>query len=149
MYQAGWEMFLEKPLWGWNANDIQPEMSRRITDFKLDTFVFHNSYLDVAVSIGTFGLAIYLWLFIDLLRLGRKSPARNTAGKGSFLDQEFRALWPLLVAVYVINATFVLMHYQFVNALLFTLAGMLAAQNHQADNHFRLAASSQRVSSYA
>jgi hypothetical protein len=31
--------------------------------------------------------------------------------------------------VYLINASFVVMNYQFVNALLFSLAGILAAQN--------------------
>jgi O-antigen ligase len=148
MYRAGWEMFLERPLWGWNANDVQPELAQRITDFKLDSFVFHNTYLDVAVSNGVFGLAIYLWLFIDLLRLGR-TPLDPNAGTNSFLDLDFRALWPVFVAVYVINASFVLMHYQFVNALLFTLAGMLAAQNRRTADHASLAALSQRGTSYA
>jgi hypothetical protein len=35
----------------------------------------------------------------------------------------------VLLAVYVFNAFFVAMNYQFVNALIFTLAGVLAAQN--------------------
>jgi hypothetical protein len=34
--------------------------------------------------------------------------------------------------VYLVNASFVVMSYQFVNGLLFTIAGMLAAQNRRA-----------------
>ncbi|HLB86577.1 MAG TPA: hypothetical protein VJK29_02890 [Terriglobales bacterium] len=56
-----------------------------------------------------------------------------TSPAGTFLDEQFRSLWPVLVAVYLLNASFVVMNYQFVNGLLFTLAGMLAAQNRRAD----------------
>jgi len=35
----------------------------------------------------------------------------------------------VLLLVYLTNACFVVMNYQFVNGLLFTLAGVLAAQN--------------------
>jgi hypothetical protein len=41
-------------------------------------------------------------------------------------------MWPVLLAVYLVNASVVVMNYQFVNGLLFTLAGMLAAQQHRA-----------------
>jgi hypothetical protein len=41
-------------------------------------------------------------------------------------------LWPILLAVYWVNAGLVVMNYQFVNGLLFTLAGMLAAQQRRA-----------------
>jgi len=36
------------------------------------------------------------------------------------------------VAVYLLNGSFVVMNYQFVNGLLFTIAGILAAQNRRA-----------------
>jgi Bacterial sugar transferase len=39
-------------------------------------------------------------------------------------DEHFRLFWPVLVGVYLINASFVVMNYQFVNGLLFTMAGM-------------------------
>ena len=57
-------------------------------------------------------------------------PARE---RGGFLDAHFHRLWPLLLAVYWVNAAMVVMSYQFVNGLLFTLAGMLAAQHHRAE----------------
>jgi hypothetical protein len=37
-------------------------------------------------------------------------------------------MWPVFLGVYLVNATVVVMNYQFVNGLLFVLAGMLAAQ---------------------
>jgi hypothetical protein len=37
------------------------------------------------------------------------------------------------VGVYLFNSCFVVMNYQFVNGLVFTIAGMLAAQNRQAN----------------
>jgi hypothetical protein len=38
----------------------------------------------------------------------------------------------VLVGVYLVNAALVVMNYQFVNGLLFTMAGMLAAQQRRA-----------------
>jgi hypothetical protein len=78
------------------------------------------------------GLALYLWLFFDLFRLGRIRTASFEPSGNSFLDAEFRSLWPLLIGVYLLNASLVVMNYQFVNGLLFTIAGILAFQNRQA-----------------
>jgi hypothetical protein len=39
-----------------------------------------------------------------------------------------------LLGVYWVNAALVVMNYQFVNGLLFTMAGMLAAQQRRAAN---------------
>jgi len=128
MYRAGWEMFQQKPLFGWDSGSIQPELAKRVDGFHQNEFFFHNSYLEVAVKYGLAGLALYLWVLIDLFRVGRKSKAGNI-GEAHFLDSKFRSLWPALVGVYLFNASFVVMNYQFVNGLLFTLAGILAAQN--------------------
>jgi O-antigen ligase len=128
VYQAGWEMFLEKPLAGWGATDMQIELSKRISDFHQEQFFFHNTYLEIVVQYGLVGLLFYVWIVIDLLKLGR-SRSRLRFTDGSFLDQEFRAMWPLLLAVYLLNGTFVVMNYQFVNGFLFTVAGLLSAQN--------------------
>jgi hypothetical protein len=38
-----------------------------------------------------------------------------------------RSVWPLLLSVYLVNGMFVVMNYLFVNGLLFTFAGILAA----------------------
>jgi putative inorganic carbon (HCO3(-)) transporter len=133
VYQAGWEMFLDKPIAGWGAENMQPELAKRISDFHQEAFFFHNTYLEIAVEHGILGLMLYLWMVVALFRLGRKP--RNSAlfPHGSFLDGRFRSLWPALLGVYLLNASFVVMNYQFVNVLLFTIAGMLAAQNRRAE----------------
>jgi hypothetical protein len=77
------------------------------------------------------GLGLYCWLAIDLFRVGRK---RAVVGN-SFLDQEFRSVWPIFVLVFLVNGSFVVMNYQFVNGFLFSIAGMLAAQNRQSGAH--------------
>ena len=132
LYRAGWEMFKEKPLFGWSSRTVQAELSRRMSDFHQNEFFFHNSYLEVAVKHGIVGLAFYFWVLWDLLRVGRRR-TKLRSREIHFLDERFRPLWPVFVGVYLLNACFVVMNYQFVNGLLFTLAGVLAAQNRQWD----------------
>jgi len=128
VYQAGWEMFLQKPISGWGSLAMQTELSNRITDFHQEQFFFHNTYLEILVQYGVVGLAFYTWVVVDLFRVGRNRPGVPSPA-GNFPDAQFRSLWPLIVVVYLVNACFVVMNYQFVNGLLFTLAGILAAQN--------------------
>lgn len=128
VYEAGWEMFLKKPISGWGSLAMQTELSNRITEFHQEEFFFHNTYLEILVQYGVVGLAFYAWIIVDLFRVGRKRPGAHSPA-GNFPDAQFRSLWPLIVMVYLVNASFVVMNYQFVNGILFTLAGMLAAQN--------------------
>jgi O-antigen ligase len=122
-------MFLKKPLAGWGATDMQAELSKRISDFHQEQFFFHNTYLEIVVQYGLVGLLLYLWIVVDLFKLGRRRKRPNSRTDNGFLDQQFRALWPLLLGVYLLNGSFVVMNYQFVNGLLFTMAGLLVAQN--------------------
>jgi O-antigen ligase len=132
IYQAGWEMFLKKPITGWGATDMQTELSKRISGFHQEEFFFHNTYLEIVVQYGLVGLALYFWIVIDLFKLGRSVGGPAFPGDGGFLDQQFRSLWPLLLGVFLLNGSFVVMNYQFVNGYLFTIAGLLAAQNRRA-----------------
>lgn len=129
VYQAGWEMFLQKPFTGWGAADMQAELSKRISDFHQDQFFFHNTYLEILVQYGLVGLLLYLWVVVDLFKLGRKQIADRLRSDSDFLDPQFRKLWPILLGVYLLNGSFVVMNYQFVNGFIFTLAGLLLAQN--------------------
>ena len=124
VYRAGWEMFQAKPVLGWGADAMQIELAKRISDFHQDEYYFHNTYLEILVERGLLGLGLYCWLAIDLFRVGRKR-----GFGGSFVDQQFRSMWPVFVLVFLVNGSFVVMNYQFVNGLLFSIAGMLAAQN--------------------
>jgi len=129
IYQAGWQMFTEKPVLGWGADSsVQSEVARRISDFHPDYYVFHNTFLELAVGRGLVGLGLYAWLILCLFRLGRP-PKSEPSGPPHFMDLEFRKLWPIILGAYLINASAVVMNYQFVNGLLFTIAGILAAQN--------------------
>jgi len=137
LYKAGWQMFLERPLSGWGANQMAPELANRVTQYQLNASPVHNTYLEILVEHGIIGLALYLWLIIGLFRLGRarlipENPTTVYFPDTDFPDDAFRKIWPILLGVYLMNASFVVMNYQFVNGLLFTLAGMLAAQNRRA-----------------
>ncbi len=130
VYQGGWAMFLEKPLAGWGSNRMPTELPHYVSGYNQKLLYPHNTYLELLVEHGVFGLALYLWLMWELWGLRRGAiPASERSG---FLDQQFHSLWPILLGVYWVNAALVVMNYQFVNGLLFTLAGMLAAQRRRA-----------------
>jgi putative inorganic carbon (HCO3(-)) transporter len=131
VYAGGWEMFLEHPLTGWGFNRMPAELPQHVEGYREKVLYPHNTYLELLVEHGIFGLGLYLWLMWELLQL--RSGAIPADERHSFLDRDFHHLWPILLAVYWVNAAMVVMSYQFVNGLLFTLAGMLAAQNRRAE----------------
>ena len=105
------------------------ELPRHVSGYEEKVLYPHNTYLELLVEHGVVGLALYLWLMWELWRLRRG--AIPSGEKHGFLDQQFHHLWPILLGVYWVNAAMVVMSYQFVNGLLFTMAGMLAAQQRQ------------------
>ncbi len=130
VYAGGWQMFLARPLTGWGTNQMPGELPRYVSGYKEKVLFPHNTYLELLVEHGVAGLALYLWLMYEIWRLRRGAiPERERSG---FLDQQFHDLWPILLGVYWVNAALVVMNYQFVNGLLFTMAGMLAAQKRRA-----------------
>jgi putative inorganic carbon (hco3(-)) transporter len=130
VYTGGWEMFLEKPFTGWGVNQMPAELARHVSGYKEKELYPHNTYLELLVEHGILGLALYVWLMWELWRLGRGPIPRDECD--GLLNRPFHALWPVLLAVYLVNASVVVMNYQFVNGLLFVLAGMLAAQRRRA-----------------
>jgi O-antigen ligase len=131
VYAGGWQMFLERPLIGWGFHQMPAELPRHVSGYREKLLYPHNTYLELLVEHGVAGLALYLWLMWEMWRLRRGSiPAGEESG---FLDQHFHRLWPILLSVYWVNAAMVVMSYQFVNGLLFTMAGMLAAQRRRAE----------------
>lgn len=131
VYLGGWQMFLERPLTGWGFHQMPAELPRHVSGYKEKVLYPHNTYLELLVEHGVAGLALYLWLMWEMWRLGRGGiPAGE---KDGFLDRQFHRLWPILLAVCWVNAAMVVMSYQFVNGLLFTMAGMLAAQRRRAE----------------
>lgn len=126
VYAGGWEMFFEHPVMGWGFHRMPAELPGFVSGYSEKVLYPHNTYLELLVEQGVVGVALYLWLMWELWRLGRAAiPARERDG---FLNRDFRRMWPIVLTVYWLNASLVVMSYQFVNGLLFTMAGMLAAQ---------------------
>ena len=130
VYAGSWQMFLEKPFGGWGVNQMPTELARHVSGYKEKELYPHNTYLEILVEHGILGFSLYAWLMWEMLRMGRgQIPHRERQG---LLNHQFRAIWPILLGIYWVNAALVVMNYQFVNGLLFTIAGMLAAQNRRA-----------------
>ncbi len=122
VYDAGWAMFEERPFTGWPAGGMYAELARRMEGYHLRTFYVHNTYLALLVEFGVPGLALYGILFFNLFRLSWRGPPGEAGPVASL-----RKVWPILLSVYLFNAFFVDMAYQFVIGLMFTVAGMLCA----------------------
>jgi O-antigen ligase len=131
VYAGGWQMFLERPLTGWGFHQMPAELPRHVSGYNEKVLYPHNTYLELLVEHGVAGLALYVWLMWEMWRLGRGAIPEGE--KYGFLDSQFHRMWPILLAVYWVNAAMVVMSYQFVNGLLFTMAGMLAAQRRRAE----------------
>jgi O-antigen ligase len=132
VYSGGWEMFLQRPMLGWGFHQMPAELPRHVSGYHEKLLFPHNTYLELLVEHGVVGLLFYAWLMWELWQLGRGAiPADESE---AFLNRNFHRLWPIVLGVYWVNATVVVMSYQFVNALVFSMAGMLAAQRRRAEN---------------
>lgn len=132
VYAGGWEMFLARPLNGWGFHQMPAELPHFVNGYEEKVLYPHNTYLELLVEHGVIGFAFYLWMMWEFWRLGRGAiPAGEREG---FLDRDFHRMWLVVLAVYWVNAGLVVMSYQFVNGLLFTIAGMLAAQRRRAES---------------
>jgi putative inorganic carbon (HCO3(-)) transporter len=123
VYDAGWTMFLDRPFSGWPAGGMYAELARRMEGYHLRSFYVHNTYLALLVEFGVPGLILYGILFFNLFRLAWQGPPEESGTVASL-----RKVWPILLSVYLFNAFFVDMAYQFVIGLVFTVAGMLCAR---------------------
>jgi O-antigen ligase len=130
VYAGTWEMFLEKPIAGWGINQMPTELAKHVSGYSEKELYPHNTYLELLVEHGILGFFLYGWVMWELWKL-RKIAVPPGQAHG-FLNRQFHTMWPLLLGVYWVNACLVVMNYQFVNGLLYTLAGMLAAQQNRA-----------------
>lgn len=141
VYRAGWSMIQERPLTGWPAETMYRELARRMSGYRLHKFYVHNTYLALLLELGWPGLALYGILFFNLFRLARKpavacsprsespwsNPQRQKPTSADYSTSTLRKIWPLMLGIFLFNACFVDMAYQFVNGLLLTAAGILCA----------------------
>lgn len=126
VYNGAWEMFQERPWSGWPAGKMYAELGRRMEGYHLRIFYVHDTYLALLVEFGIPGLSIYGILFFNLFRL-RRPRAEDPPSVAAL-----RKAWPVVLGVYLFNAIFVDMTYQFVSVLLFTVGGMLCAAREDA-----------------
>lgn len=131
VYAGGWDMFRERPWLGWGFHQMPGELPRHVSGYSEKVLYPHNTYLELLVEHGIVGLALYLWLMVELWKL-RRGPISAHEQRG-FLNADFHRLWPVLLLVYWINGAVVVMSYQFVNGLLYSMAGMLAAQRRRGE----------------
>ncbi|HLV89110.1 MAG TPA: O-antigen ligase family protein [Candidatus Sulfotelmatobacter sp.] len=131
VYAGGWQMFLQHPLTGWGFHSMPAELPRFVGGYQEKELYPHNTYLELLVEHGLIGLALYLWLMWEMFRLGRSSIPDGE--RHCFLNRDFHRLWLVLLAVYYVNAAVAVMSYQFVNGLLYSMAGMLAAQRERTE----------------
>lgn len=131
VYAGAWQMFLEHPIGGWGFHQMPSQLPRYVSGYEENTLYPHNTYLELMVEHGLIGLGLYVWLMWELWQLG--SGAIRAEERCGFLDGGFHRFWPILLGVYWMNAAVVVMSYQFVNGLLFTMAGMLAGQRRRAE----------------
>jgi O-antigen ligase len=127
VYDAGWSMFQERPFTGWAAGGMYAELARRMEGYHLRTYYVHNTYLALLVEFGVPGLTLYGILFFNLFRLAWHGPPGERGPLASL-----RKVWPIVLSVYLFNAFFVDMAYQFVIGLVFTVAGMLCVSEESA-----------------
>jgi putative inorganic carbon (HCO3(-)) transporter len=132
IYAGAWQMFLEKPLTGWGVNQMPAELVRHVSGYKVKGKELdpHNTYLEILVEHGILGFGLYAWLMFEIWRLGHGLIPQTE--RNGLLNRQFHAMWPVFLGIYWANAAVVVMNYQFVNGLLFTMAGMLAAQRRRA-----------------
>jgi O-antigen ligase len=127
VYRAGIEMVRERPLFGWGINQPPYVLPNYLVGVKADAAWAHNTYLEILLEHGVVGLVLYGLMFFYLFRLGRLLPLHLCRTGVSLLDRQFASYWRLILAVYLFNGLFVVMNYRFINALLFSLAGMIFA----------------------
>jgi O-antigen ligase len=131
LYEASWGMIREKPFLGWGPNQMPREIVARMERYRIDVYTVHNTLLETLLELGVVGLVLQAVIFVGLFRLGR-GPGEDDDTRGSPLVASLRNVWPLIAAVYLFNSFFVVMNYQFVNALIFTLAGILVTEKGRA-----------------
>ena len=136
LYEAGFKIFSEKPLLGWGINRSPALLPKYLSDYK-DNVLVHNSYLEILMELGIVGLIIYILIFLQCFKIGAQIYRSDNKNQTSLIDADFVFLWRVFLVVYLINGMFVVMNYQFVNAMIFTIAGIISVAEKRVDHSYK------------
>lgn len=126
LYVAGFKMFTERPLLGWGINGTPSLLPGFLQDYEDNVYV-HNSYLEILIEHGIVGLILYILIFLHCFKIGGHIYRSTRRDQTVLIDAKFVLLWRIFLGVYLINGMFAVMNYQFINALIFTVAGIVSA----------------------
>jgi len=126
-YQGALDMFRQRPVFGWGTNRSAYVLAEFIPGYKFANVAVHNTYVEVLLEYGMVGLSLYLASFFVLWRMGGRLPPPSVATVPGRLDGDFRLVWRAILVVYAVNGLFVVLNYQFINALVFSAAGLIRA----------------------
>lgn len=127
LYQGSLDMIRERPWFGRGLNTVAQQIGPYLVPYGLNPDVIspHNTYLEVLVEQGAVGFLLYLVVFGRLFFLGRGLNSVPLQDE-DVIDLRFLAFWRAALVAYLVNGLFVVMTYDFINALLFMLAGAVA-----------------------
>lgn len=125
LYRGAWDMFWDRPLLGWGFNRSPEVLPDYVENYKLRAFWAHNTMLEILLEQGLVGGAMYAWIVWGLWRLGRGEGAGGISARA----------WRWMVVVYVAQGMFVVLNYQFVNAWMFGMAGIVAKERRRSDHN--------------
>ena len=83
MWEAGVRMYLDHPLTGVGLQDLHPVYERyRSPEAREPAGHLHNVFIQIAATMGTFGLLAFLWLYATLFRISALGLRRRLARGG-------------------------------------------------------------------
>jgi O-antigen ligase len=126
LYDAGFKMFAERPMFGWGMNSTPSHLPEYLYEYNDKVFV-HNSYLEILIEQGIVGLALYIMIFFHCFKIGTPIYRFRNKSTNMLIDADFILYWRVFLVVYLVNGMFVVMNYQFINALIFTIAGIISS----------------------
>ncbi|KPK39193.1 MAG: hypothetical protein AMJ78_08870 [Omnitrophica WOR_2 bacterium SM23_29] len=68
IWETGWRMFIDKPLFGHGLGTFMSVFGKYKPKDYIEIVYAHNCYLQMAAEIGIFGLLIFLWFIVALIK---------------------------------------------------------------------------------
>jgi len=95
LIKMNWELFKEKPILGWGPGETENTLGKQKGIYKNT----HNSYLELMVGWGIFGVIIYLMLFVFSIINAYKAQ-KLSEGKDKFI---YNISWGIIFSLIVVG----------------------------------------------